>query len=168
MRILGVDPGLRATGYAVLQGSPKGVRLEACGVVRTDDEASLPGRLQTIHAALTGLISLHHPDEIAVEDLYAAHRFPRTAILMGHVRGVVCLGAAQHGLPVEALPPAAVKSAIGGFGGASKTQIQSAVRRLLRMEASVDTHAADAAAMALVALSRRGTPLVGAPEVAAR
>lgn len=161
MRILGVDPGLRATGYAVLQGSPSGVRLEDCGVVHTDDDAGLPVRLHTIHAALAALITLHRPEEIAVEDLYAAQRFPRIAILMGHVRGVVCLAAAQQAVPVEALPPAAVKSAIGGFGGASKAQIQSAVRRLLRMETSVDSHAADAAAMALVLLSRRGTPLVG-------
>lgn len=167
MRILGVDPGLRATGFAVLQGSPQGVRLIQTGVIRTDDAAALPVRLHAIYAALAELIAGHRPDGLAVEDLYAAQRFPRTAILMGHVRGVVCLAAAEHDIAVDALPPAAVKSAIGGFGGASKGQIQQVVRRLLGMDASVETHAADAAAMALVVLSRRGVPLARTREAAA-
>jgi len=159
MRILGVDPGLRATGYAVLQGSSQGIRLIHTGVIRTDDAAALALRLRTIYTALAGVIAEFRPDGLAVEDLFTARRFPRTAILMGHVRGVVCLAAAERGIAVDALPPAAVKSAIAGFGGASKTQIQQAVRRLLGMEGTVVSHTADAAAMALVVLSRRGVPL---------
>lgn len=168
MRILGVDPGLRATGYAVLQGSPQGVRILEFGVIRTDDDAPLPVRLRSIHAALAGLIARSHPESLAVEDLYAAQRFPRTAILMGHVRGVVCLAAAEQEVPVDALPPAAVKRAISGFGGASKAQMQSAVARLLRMGAAADAHASDAAAMALVVLSRHGIPLLAVPEAVVR
>ena len=168
MRILGVDPGLRATGYAVLQGSPQGVRLLESAVIRTDDGASLPTRLHTIYVALIGVITRHRPDGLAVEDLYAAQRFPRTAILMGHVRGVVCLAAAEHELPVDALSPAAAKQAISGFGGASKAQMQSSVQRLLGIGGTVDAHASDAAAMALVVLSRRGVPLVALPEEALR
>ena len=168
MRILGVDPGLRATGYAVLQGSPQGVRLHVCGVIRTDDAESLPARLNIIHTAVVGVITRHRPDGLAVEDLYAAQRFPRTAILMGHVRGVVCLAAAEHELPVDALSPAAVKQAISGFGGASKSQMQSSVQRLLGIVGTVDSHASDAAAMALVVLSRRGVPLVTLREEAVR
>ena len=168
MRILGVDPGLRATGYAVLQGSPQGVRLLMSAVIHTDDGASLPIRLRTIYTVLVEVITRYRPDGLAVEDLYAAQRFPRTAILMGHVRGVVCLAAAEREVPVDALPPAAVKQAISGFGGASKAQMQSAVARLLRMDAAADAHASDAAAMALVVLSRRGIPLVAIPEAAVR
>ncbi|HXF82591.1 MAG TPA: crossover junction endodeoxyribonuclease RuvC [bacterium] len=159
MRILGVDPGLRATGYAVLQGSPRGIRLIRTGVIRTDDAAALSPRLRAIYTALAAVIEEYRPDGLAVEDLFAARRFPRTAILMGHVRGVVCLAAAERGIAVDALPPAAVKSAIAGFGGASKTQIQQAVRRLLGKDLAATSHAADAAAMALVVLSRRGVPL---------
>lgn len=168
MRILGVDPGLRATGYAVLQGSSRGVALSASAVIRTEEAAQIPERLLRIHAGLVEAIRRFRPERLAVEDLYAAARFPRTAILMGHVRGVVYLAAAEHGIPVDALPPAAVKSAIGGFGGASKAQLQQAVRRLLGPAAADDAHAADAAAMALVALSRRGVPLRPAAEVGAR
>jgi crossover junction endodeoxyribonuclease RuvC len=168
MRILGVDPSLRATGYAVLQGASRGVRAISAGVIRTDDTQPLPQRLRVIHDGLLALIDAHRPAGLAVEDLFAAPRFPRTAILMGHVRGVVCLAAAQYALPVEALPPAAVKAAIGGFGAASKAQMQQAVRRLLAMDGAVESHAADAAAMALVALSRRGIPLRALGEVVGR
>lgn len=168
MRILGVDPGLRATGFAVLQGSPQGVRLLGWGVIRTDHDAPLPLRLRHIHAELRQLIASSQLAAVAVEDLYAAQRFPRTAILMGHVRGVVCLAAAEQGVEVEALPPAALKQAIAGHGGASKAQIQHAVVRLLRPGTPLDPHASDAAAMALVALSRRGVPLLAAAEEAVR
>lgn len=165
MRILGVDPGLRATGFAVLQGSPQGVRLLDSGVIRTDEAAPLPRRLRHIHEELRQVIAQHRPAGVAVEDLYAAQRFPRTGIVMGHVRGVICLAAALQDVEVEALPPAAVKQAVVGHGGASKAQIQHAVLRLLRV--GLDAHASDAAAMALTALSRRGVPLVaGAQEVA--
>lgn len=163
MRILGVDPGLRATGYAVLQGSPQGVRLKEHGVIRTDGNTPLPARLHEIHAVLDRLLEQSRPVEVAVEDLYAAQRFPRTAILMGHVRGVVILAAEEQGIPVTALPPAAVKQAIAGFGAAGKEQIQAAVQRLLRQTDVLDPHTADAAAVALTALSRRGIPLQ--PEV---
>jgi len=168
MRILGVDPGLRATGYALLQGSPQGVSLLASGVIRTEDDAPLPVRLNRIHDALGRVIAQGAPEALAVEDLYAAQRFPRTAILMGHVRGIVCLAAAQRRITVDALSPAAAKQAIAGFGGASKAQMQRSVQRVLRLRAPVDPHAADAAALALVALSRRGVPLVATPLEAAR
>ncbi len=168
MRILGVDPGLRATGYAVLQGSPQGVQLREQGVIRTGENTPLPARLQRIHAVLVSLLERSQPVEVAVEDLYAAQRFPRTAILMGHVRGVVILAAEERGIPVTALPPAAVKQAIAGFGAAGKAQIQAAVQRVLRQTGPLDSHAADAAAMALTALSRRGIPLQPDAQAAAQ
>jgi crossover junction endodeoxyribonuclease RuvC len=159
MLILGVDPGLRATGFALLEGGTQGVRLLEHGVLRTDDRAALPRRLQEIHDGLTGILIRTHPAQMAVEDLYAAQRFPRTAILMGHVRGVVCFAAAEEGVAVMPLPPAAVKQAISGFGGATKGQIQGSVQRLLRIRGFLDPHAADAIAMALTGLSRAGVPL---------
>src|SRR5437016_4545167 len=95
MVILGVDPGLRATGYAFLQGLPGGVELVAHGLVRTEDDAPLANRLERIHGALFALLEQRRPSQVAVEDLYATQRYPRTAILTGHVRGVVCLAAAE-------------------------------------------------------------------------
>lgn len=164
MLILGVDPGLRATGYALMQGSPRGVRLVESGTIRTD-AADLPARLHAIHTELRSLLDRFRPVLVAVEDLYAAQRYPRTGILMGHVRGVVCLAAAELNIEVSALPPAAVKQAIAGFGGASKSQIQLAVQRLLRRPAPFDTHIADAVAMALTALSRSGVPLQATDQI---
>ena len=159
MLILGVDPGLRATGFALVEGGVQGVRLLEHGVIHTDGGAPLARRLHEIHAALTGLLIRMRPTQMAVEDLYAAQRFPRTAILMGHVRGVVCLAAAEEGVEVSPLPPAAVKQAISGFGGASKIQVQRSVQRLLRVGGTLNPHASDAMAMALTGLSRAGIPL---------
>jgi len=160
MIVLGVDPGLRATGYGVVEGTPAGIRLLQFGVLRTADGALLAARLLQIHRQLSTIVLSFRPSLLAVEDLYAAQRFPRTAILMGHVRGVVCLAAAQEVIDVLALPPAAVKQAITGYGAAAKPQMQAAIRRLLRIETPVDGHSADALAMALTALSRAGYPLV--------
>src|SRR5213593_2163772 len=89
MLILGVDPGLRATGYAFLQGLPGGVELVAHGLVRTEDDAPLANRLERIHGALFALLEQRRPSQVAVEDLYATQRYPRTAILKGHVQAAV-------------------------------------------------------------------------------
>lgn len=159
MLILGVDPGLRATGYALLQGSPGGVDLVDHGLIRTEEAATLPDRLRKIHGELRTVLASRRPALVAVEDLFSAPQFPRTAILMGHVRGVVCLAAAEMDIDVSALPPAAVKQAITGSGAASKTQIQAAVSRLLHPSDVLDSHVSDAIAISLTALSRRGFPL---------
>lgn len=167
MLILGVDPGLRATGYAFLLGLPGGVELIDHGLVRTEDDAPLASRLERIHSVLYTLLQQRHPSQVAVEDLYATQRYPRTAILMGHVRGVVCLAAAELAIEVTALPPAAVKQAIAGFGAASKGQMQAAVQRLLHRAEPLDAHVSDAVAICLTALSRAGVPLrLRAQEVA--
>lgn len=171
MLVVGIDPALRATGYAVIQGSPQGVRLQESGIIRPDDATSLPACLRSIFAELRTLLDRSRPNLVAVEDLYAAQRYPRTAIIMGHVRGVVYLAAAEAGIEVAALPPTAVKHAIAGFGGASKDQMQLAVQRLLRRAELLNSHVSDAAAMALTALSRSGVPLrldgIGGPEAVA-
>jgi crossover junction endodeoxyribonuclease RuvC len=159
MLVVGVDPGLRQTGYAVLRGRAAGVEMVDSGLIRTDDDAPLAGRLQVLYRGLREVLGRHRPAQVAVEDLYTARYSPRTAILVGHVRGVVCLAAAEMAIEVTALPPAAVKHAVAGFGGASKAQVQRAVGRLLGRPAPTDPHVADAAAISLTALSRCGIPL---------
>ncbi len=167
MLILGIDPGLRATGYGLVEGSAQGVKLIDAGVIRTSDDTPLAHRLHEIHEHLCFILSRHAPEAVAVEDLYAAPRFPRTAILMGHVRGVVYEAAAAGGVDVVALPPAAVKRAVSGFGAASKEQVQRAVQQMCGLASPPDAHAADAVAMALVLLSRNGVPLQGTAAVPA-
>lgn len=169
MLILGVDPGLQATGYGLVEGSPQGVRLISCGLIRTSEDAPLARRLNDIHERISFIFSQHTLSAIAVEDLYAATRFPRTAILMGHVRGVVCQAAAACEVTVVSLPPATVKQAIAGFGAAGKEQMQLAIQRLFGLPTRLDTHITDAIGAALVALSREGVPFhAAAPSAAAR
>jgi len=97
------------------------------------------------------------PSTVVIEDLYTEYSFPRTALLMAHARGVICLAAMQHKVPVLALAPAAVKRAIAAHGNASKAQVQESVRRLLHLETLPrPSHVADALALALTGLSRTG------------
>lgn len=134
MRILGVDPGLRATGYAVVQWDGSGPRLLEAGVVRARPPRPLPERLEVIYSDLRAVIAEFQPLAVCLETLYSQPRFPRTALQMAHVRGVVCLAAAIDRLPVLDLSPAEVKNAIVGTGRASKAQVQRTVQTLYGLE----------------------------------
>jgi crossover junction endodeoxyribonuclease RuvC len=159
MRILGIDPGLRLTGYGLVEATSSGMTLLEAGMIRTDPRKPLPGRLQELHDGVREVLAEYLPDAVALEDLFAHPGFPRTAIIMGHVCGVISLGAAQSGVPIEAIPPAAIKRAIVGSGRGGKGQIQRMVRALLRLSEEPGAHIGDAVALALVALSRRGASL---------
>jgi crossover junction endodeoxyribonuclease RuvC len=103
------------------------------------------------------VLRTHAPSLLVLEDLYAEYRFPRTALLMAHARGVICLAARQRGVALLALAPAEVKRAITANGSASKAQMQLGVQRRLGLaEAPRSTHVADALALALIGLSRQG------------
>jgi len=129
----------------------------ATGVIATDSSDPLETRLQQIYDGVAGLLAEHAPSTVVLEDLYAEYSFPRTALLMAHARGVICLAAEQHKVPVLALAPAEVKRAIAAHGNASKAQVQESVRRLLRLaERPRPSHVADALALALTGLSRAG------------
>ena len=129
-RVMGVDPGLRVTGYGVVDLVAGAVepRLVEAGVVRLDVKASLESRLATLAGDLEALIEELKPQRLAVEKLYAHYAHPRTAILMGHARGVILLCGARAGLAVEHLPATEVKKAVTGHGHASKRQMQLAVQ----------------------------------------
>ncbi|HEY3416432.1 MAG TPA: crossover junction endodeoxyribonuclease RuvC [Armatimonadota bacterium] len=160
MRIIGVDPGLIATGYGVVDVSDN-FRLEcrAAGVIRPDSK-DLSARMLQIHAQLTAILHEFIPDALAVEDLYATYEFPKTAILMGHARGVIYLAAAQRAVPVTSYASTALKSAIVGHGRASKEQVQLMVQRLLALpELPTPDHISDALALAICHAHRgRGLP----------
>ena len=128
------------------------------GVIATAAALPLDARLELIYDGVARVLHRHAPSLVVLEDLYSEYKFPRTALLMAHARGVICLAARQHGVPVLALAPAEVKQAIAAHGAASKAQIQTGVQRLLGLaEAPRPSHVADALALALTGLRRRGT-----------
>lgn len=162
MRILGIDPGLIATGYGIVEMT-EGYRLDcrAAGVIRPNSK-ELVARLLQIHEQVTNILHEFIPDALAIEDLFTTYEHPKTAILMGHARGVVCLAAAQRAVPVINYASTEMKRAVTGHGRASKEQVQAMVQRLLRLpEAPTPDHVSDALALAVChAYRERGNLLV--------
>jgi crossover junction endodeoxyribonuclease RuvC len=156
-RVLGVDPGLVATGYGVLERGGGVPSVVAAGVITTTTDLALEARIRLIYDGVHDVLLKHGPDMLVLEDLYAEYKFPRTALLMAHARGAVCLAAAQCGVPVMALAPAEVKRAVAFNGAAGKAQVQHAIGRLLTLaEPPHPSHVADALALAWTGLSRAG------------
>ena len=150
--MLGIDPGLGLTGYGLVdlaRGAVEPTLLEA-GVFKLDAKRSLEVRLQQLHEDLSALIAEHAPARVAVEQLYAHYAHPRTAILMGHARGVILQVATAAGLPVESLAATEVKKSLTGNGHATKRQMQLAVQAQCRLaELPEPPDVADAIAIAL-------------------
>jgi crossover junction endodeoxyribonuclease RuvC len=156
-RVLGIDPGLVATGYGLLEQAPGRSAVLDTGVIATTTDLAFEARLRIIHEGVRDLLVKHAPDLVVLEDLYTEYKFPRTALLMAHARGVVCLAAGERGVPVLALAPSEVKRAVAFNGAASKIQVQHAIGRLLRLaEPPHPSHVADALALAWTGLSRKG------------
>jgi crossover junction endodeoxyribonuclease RuvC len=147
-----------ATGYGLLEGSGPSPAVLTAGVITTTTDLSLEARVRLIYDGIHDLLVKHTPDVLVLEDLYAEYKFPRTALVMAHARGVVCLAAGQRGVSVLALAPAEVKRAVAFNGAAPKAQVQQAIGRLLRLpEPPRPSHVADALALAWTGWSRRGT-----------
>jgi crossover junction endodeoxyribonuclease RuvC len=152
---MGVDPGLISTGFGVLEGVPGGVAVIDAGVIGTRTGEPLEARLNALYRAVQRILATHGPDLLVVEDLYAEYRFPRTALLMAHARGVVYLAARQLDIPVLAVAPAEVKRAITGNGGAGKAQVQRGVQTVLGLrDLPRPSHLADALGLAATGLAR--------------
>ncbi len=135
MKILGVDPGLQITGYGVITCDGKSVQLAEAGVVRgASSSSSLAERVHKIHEGVRDVIEALQPDVLALEELYSHYQRPRTAILMGHARGVICLAAAQMEIPVQGYAATQVKKILTGSGRAPKIQVQHAIQRELRLD----------------------------------
>jgi len=149
-RVLGIDPGLNTTGYGVLEVAAGGPKLCEAGVIRGRTRDSLTARLVEIHTGVCEVIAALKPTVMALEQLYSHYKRPRTSILMGHARGVICLAAAQAGIQVIDYSATRVKKTLTGSGHASKSQMQRAVERELRLNAPPEPHdVADALAAAL-------------------
>jgi crossover junction endodeoxyribonuclease RuvC len=148
-RILGIDPGLNTTGYGVIDVSPNGLRLQEAGIIRTR-RGTLTARLQEIHSALSEIMQSFRPECLALEELYSHYQRPRTAILMGHARGVICLAAAQANIKVAHYAATKIKKMLTGNGRAPKAQMQVAICREFALATPPDPpDVADALAIAL-------------------
>ncbi|MEW6250423.1 MAG: crossover junction endodeoxyribonuclease RuvC [Planctomycetota bacterium] len=157
-RVLGVDPGLLRTGYAVLAPAapPDAGRVLEAGLIRLSRKAPLVARLLELEAGLAELIRTHRPVLLCCEQLYAHYRHPRTAILMAHARGVILALAGRAGVGVLSVAATNVKKMLTGSGRAGKRQVQRAVAATLRLPAVPEPDdVADALAIALCGLRLR-------------
>jgi crossover junction endodeoxyribonuclease RuvC len=151
MRVLAIDPAVRNTGYAILEGDPRKPAVLDYGVISIPARITQSAALSSIRSHLVGLIARHAPDEVAVEGIIYVQSH-RTAISMGAARGAALIAAADHGLPVYEYAPRKIKMAVVGKGTADKTQVAFMVRVILGLEGTPPADAADALAIALAHL----------------
>ncbi|MGL4551190.1 MAG: crossover junction endodeoxyribonuclease RuvC [Gemmataceae bacterium] len=152
-RVMGVDPGLRVTGYSVLEHRPRGPHVCEAGVIRTGDGTQTTDVAPRIHVLYDGIVEVleqYCPAAMVVEQIFSHYDHPRTAILMAHARGVILLAAHQHAVPVIHYTAPRIKKTITGSGRASKDQMQHAMMRELNLPKLPEPHdVADALAAAL-------------------
>lgn len=150
VRVLGVDPGLNRTGYAVLETGARGPKLREGGVISSTQKLALAERLREISTGLCEVIEEYSPSVMAIEQVFSHVAHPKTAILMAHARGVILLAAAGHRIPVVHYTPRQIKKLLTGSGRATKEQMQHAIRHELRMKKLLEPNdVADASAVAL-------------------
>ncbi len=161
MRVLGIDPGLVCTGYGCVERQGRDQRIVEAGTIRPDKDGDLESRLQSLHSGISEVLAELSPEAAVVEEIYSKYEHPRTAILMGHARGVLLLAASQHGVPVVSYAASRVKKALTGSGGASKGQVQYMIAGLLGLpEPPSPADVSDALALAVchLSLSAPGLP----------
>ena len=149
-RILGIDPGLQLCGYGVIDFDVRHPKLVDGGVIRLDPKHTVAERLVEIERELDAILAEHRPQTVAVEQLYAHYAHPRTAIIMGHARGVILLAAQRRGLAIHEISANRVKKNLTGNGHAKKEQMQRAIQSLWNLPAPPEPpDVADALAVAL-------------------
>lgn len=147
LRILGIDPGLRVTGFGIIELSGQKLEYVASGCVRSG-EGELPVRLKVLLEGLQEVIATYRPDCAAVEQVFVNVN-PKSTLLLGQARGAAICAAVLHALPVAEYTALQVKQAVVGAGKAHKTQVQAMVRKLLRLPGDPGPDAADALACAI-------------------
>ena len=149
MIILGIDPGIAIAGYGVIEESNNSIRVIDYGAITTPSTMDTPQRLVKIYDAVQALISRYQPDEVAIEELFF-NKNVKTALTIGHARGVTVLAAAKKGLDLYEYTPLQVKQSVVGYGRAEKSQVQQMVKILLNLkEIPRPNDAADALAVAI-------------------
>lgn len=153
MKIFGIDPGSNRTGYGCVESDGSRQRMVACGAISSSAPTSFPDRLLAIHTGLAALLRDTRPDFVAIESLFFATNV-RSALKLGHARGVAMLAAVEAGVPVVEYTPAEIKRAVVGYGRAEKQQVQQMVKVLLGLPSIPVPHdAADALAVAICHLN---------------
>ena len=163
MRVFGIDPGSERTGYGCVETDGSRHRIIICGAISSPALASFPDKLQRIHQQLTLFLRECHPESVAIENLFFSVNV-RSALKLGHARGVAMLAAVEAGVPVFEYTPAEIKRAVVGYGRADKPQVQQMVKLLLGLDAVPSPHdAADALAIAICHVhSQRPARAIGA------
>ena len=157
MIILGIDPGLNVTGYGVINAIDRRLQFIAAGDIRPPRQKSLPERLEVLHDALARLIKQQHPDTVVLEMVFSHETYVNTAARMAHARGVACLVAQQHHIPLVEYPTARVKKAVTGRGGADKDQVARMVAQWIGVsDPAWSFDATDALALAIAHAHMQG------------
>lgn len=156
VRILGLDPGSRVTGFGVVDAGKTGLRYVASGCIRVGNGA-MPTRLLEIHRHVTELVDTYAPGEIAIERVFM-HKNPDSALKLGQARGAALCGACHAGAPVFEYAPRAIKQTVTGTGAAAKGQVQHMIKALLTLQGRLSADAADALAIAVCHAQHRGMP----------
>ena len=133
MRIFGIDPGSKCTGYGCIDTNGSQHEVVDCGVLTAPVRATFPEKLRFIHQSIVDLLTHHQPDIVAIEDIFYAKN-ARSALILGHVRGVLMLAASQAGIVIAEYTPAEIKQAVVGYGRAEKVQVQQMITLLLNMD----------------------------------
>ena len=149
MRIFGIDPGSERTGYGCIETDGSRHQIVVCGAIVNAATATFPERLLHIHVQLAAWLAECRPDAVAIESLFHANNV-RSALKLGHARGVAVLAAVEAGVPIVEYTPAEIKRAVVGYGRAEKHQVQQMVKLILGLPAIPTPHdAADALAVAI-------------------
>jgi crossover junction endodeoxyribonuclease RuvC len=148
MRILGIDPGLRVTGYGVIERHGSRLSYVASGTVRADAAAGLPARLKTILESVGEVIEVYRPDQAVIEKVFV-NTNPQSTLLLGQARGAAICALVAADLPVHEYTALQIKQAVAGHGKAQKSAVQEMVRRLLSLDGTPGTDSADALAAAI-------------------
>jgi len=157
LTVIGIDPGLAATGFGIVCGRGMAVERFRYGMVRTPAATALPERLDQIFSALHRILQQEQPDLMVVEDVFSLDRYPKSGITLGKVTGVILVAGCRFGIPVAEIPVREAKRVLTGNGNASKSQLERAVRRLLNVRDPIKPdHASDALGLAVIGLSRYG------------
>jgi crossover junction endodeoxyribonuclease RuvC len=161
VRVFGIDPGSHRTGYGCIDSDGRRLRLVLCGAIRAGADASFPEKLVAIHRALSDVLAECRPQCVAIENLFHATNV-RSALKLGHARGVAMLAAVEAGLEIIEYTPAEIKRAVVGYGRAEKAQVGRMVKLLLSLDAvPAPDDAADALAVAICHVHTGCGPLAG-------
>jgi crossover junction endodeoxyribonuclease RuvC len=155
IKIIGIDPGLSATGVGIVKGHGDKIDGYSFGSISTSKDSSLPRRLEKIFCSLSQVLAKEQPDVMVVEDVYSLEKYPKSGIILGQVTGVVMLAGVHAAIQVVEIPVREAKQVLTGNGNASKAQLEKAVRHRLNHSKPIrPSHASDALGLAIIGLFR--------------